>query len=332
MRTAGLPFYHLLIGHNHSHSNGRRDARSITKLKVALGVTFIYMLAEAVGGWLSNSLALLADAGHMFTNVAAMSLTVGAIWFASRPATPQKTFGYYRLEILAAFVNGVALALISLFVIYEAIERFSAPLEIKGTNMTLVAVGGLIVNLFCAKLLHGNHSHDLNLRGAWLHVVGDALGSVAAIVAGALIIAFGWTWADSVGSLIISAIIIFGAWNLIRDSVNVLLEGTPAHINLAAVEEVLRETDGVADVHDLHLWTITSGIDALSVHVLHEDDISQKALLGNLRSRLHDSFGIDHVTIQLEPIGDETDAEHLCFSGANCFDSELKVKAANGSR
>ncbi|MBK7707552.1 MAG: cation transporter [Acidobacteria bacterium] len=289
------------------------------------------MLAEAVGGWFANSLALLADAGHMFTDVAAMSLTIAAIWFASRPATPQKTFGYYRLEILSAFVNGIALVSISLFVIYEAVERFSSPPPIKGIELTLIAVGGLIVNLVCAALLHGDHQHDLNLRGAWLHVVGDALGSVAAIIAGVLIVAFGWNWADAVGSLLISLIIIYSAWNLIRESVNVLLEGTPSHINLAAVEESIRQTENVKDVHDLHVWTITSGIEALSVHIIHDDSVSQKDLLAALRTRLHDDFGIDHLTIQMETPDDDSAESHLCFSGSNCFESELKVKSANHS-
>ncbi|MFN2392148.1 MAG: cation diffusion facilitator family transporter, partial [Pyrinomonadaceae bacterium] len=164
------------------------------------------MFAEAIGGWLTNSLALLADAGHMLTDVAALTLTLAAIWFAARPATAQKTFGYYRLEILAAFVNGIALALISLWVIYEAFERWNAPPEVKGFELTLIAVGGLVINLICAYLLHGDHEHDLNMRGAWLHVVGDAIGSVTAIGACILIVAFGWLWADAVCSVLISLI------------------------------------------------------------------------------------------------------------------------------
>jgi cobalt-zinc-cadmium efflux system protein len=286
------------------------------------------MIAEAIGGWWTNSLALLADAGHMFTDVAAMTMTLAAIWFAARPATPKKTFGYYRLEILAAFVNGVALVLLSFFVVYEAFERLARPTEIKGLELTFVAVGGLAVNLVCAKLLHGDHAHDLNLRAAWLHVVGDALGSVAAITAGILIVAFGWAWADAVGSVIISAIIVYGAWNLIRESVNVLLEGTPAHINVRAVEESVRATGNVADVHDLHVWTITSGIVALSVHVIHDPGVSQKELLASLRDRLRNDFGIDHVTIQLETL-DEAAEEHPCFSGTNCFESRLRARSAS---
>ncbi len=283
------------------------------------------MFAEAIGGWLINSLALLADAGHMLTDVAALSLTLAAIWFAARPATPSKTFGYYRLEILAAFVNGIALVLISLWVIYEAYERFYQPPEVAGLQLTLIAAGGLIVNLIAAYLLHGDHQHDLNMRGAWLHVMGDALGSVTAIIAGALIIAFGWFWADAVCSVLISFIIIFGAWRLIRESVNVLLEGTPAHINLKAVEETIRQTEAVEDVHDLHVWTITSGMEALSVHIVHHDKTPQAELLQKVREKLHDRFGIDHLTIQLETLESEQIDAHPCFSGANCFDSSQKI-------
>lgn len=287
------------------------------------------MVAEAVGGWLTNSLALLADAGHMLTDVAALTLTLAAIWFASRPATSKKTYGYYRYEILAAFVNGIALVLISLWVIYEAFERWNTPPEVKGLGLTIIAVGGLLVNLLAAYLLHGDHAHDLNMRGAWLHVIGDALGSVTAIVAGVLILAYGWVWADAIGSFLISLIIIFGAWRLIRDSVNVLLEGTPAHINLTAVEESIRQTEEVEDVHDLHVWTITSGMDALSVHVVHRQTISQTRLLRKIRQKLHDDFGIDHLTIQLETPEEEAANAHQCFSGANCFEPGIKVKASN---
>ncbi len=287
------------------------------------------MFAEAIGGWLTNSLALLADAGHMLTDVAALTLTLAAIWFASRPATAKKTFGYYRLEILAAFVNGIALVLISLWVIYEAYERWQTSPEIKGTALTIIAVGGLLVNLVCAGLLHGDHQHDLNMRSAWLHVIGDALGSVTAIAAGVLIVSFGWLWADAASSVLISLIIIVSAWNLIKESVNVLLEGTPSHINLKAVEEMIRATENVEDVHDLHIWTITSGMEALSVHIIHRENISPKVLLQAVRARLHDEFGIDHLTIQMETLENQEPETHPCFSGANCFDSEIKIKAAN---
>jgi cobalt-zinc-cadmium efflux system protein len=306
-----------------------RNAASLKKLKIALGLTFVYMLAEAVGGWLTNSLTLLADAGHMLTDVAALTLTLAAFWFAARPATEKKTYGYYRAEILAALINGVTLVLISLWVFYEAYERWNAPQEVKGFELTLIASGGLVINIICAALLHSDHKHDLNLHGAWLHIMGDILGSVTAIVAGVLIISFGWFWADAVCSTIISLIIIFGAWNLIRESVNVLLEGTPAHINLAAVEDTILQTEGVYEIHDLHIWTISSGLEALSAHVCHEKSVSQQELLKSLRKRLHDEFGIDHLTIQMETPDFEDEEVHFCYTGARCFESNGKVKAIN---
>jgi len=287
------------------------------------------MIAEAVGGWLSNSLALLADAGHMLTDAGALTLTLGAIWFASRPATERKTYGYYRLEILAAFVNALTLVLLSIWVIYEAYERWHSPPEVKGLQLTIVAVGGLLVNLFCAWLLHSDHQHDLNMHGAWLHVVGDALGSVTAIIAGLLIVSFGWVWADAVSSVLISLIIIYGSWHLIRESINILLEGTPAHINIPAVEMAILGTEGVNAVHDLHVWTITSGLDALSAHVQHDETIVQAELLKRLRKRLHNEFGIDHLTIQMETPDFEDEEIHFCHSGAHCFESKSNLKIAN---
>lgn len=287
-------------------------------------LTFVYMIVEAVGGWLTNSLALVADAGHMLTDVAALSLTLAAIWFGSRPATAKKTFGYYRLEILAAFVNGIALALLSIFVIYEAVLRWQSPPAIDGFRLTIIAAGGLLVNIIAAKLLHHGHKHDLNMRSAWLHVMGDLLGSVTAIVAGVLIVAAGWLWADPLCSILISMIIIVGAWRLIMESVNVLLEGTPTHISLSAVEATILETDGVSGVHDLHVWTISSGIEALSAHINHDDTVAHSELLVRVRERLHTSFGIDHLTIQMETQNRETEAVYICETGTKCFEPTVK--------
>lgn len=295
---------------------------------MALVLTFVYMIAEAVGGWYTNSLSLLADAGHMFTDVAAMSLTLFAFWFASRPATSKKTYGYYRLEILAAFINGVALALLSLWIIYEAVERWQSPPQIKGFPLLLIASGGLAVNIVSAFLLHSSHKHDLNMRGAFLHVMGDLLGSVAAIIAGVLILGFGWMWADALSSVLISAIIIVGAWRLILESVNVLLEGTPSHINLSAVEQAIVTTNGVKGIHDLHVWTISSGIEALSVHISHDDSIAHSDLLVAVRDKLHADFGIDHLTIQMETLNLETEAVYICETGTKCFEPAVRHKNA----
>ncbi len=313
------------IAHQHSHHESTHKRTG--PLKVALALTFLYMFAEAIGGWLTNSLALIADAGHMLTDVAALSLTLGAIWFASRPATPKKTFGYYRLEILAAFINGIALVLLSIWIIYEAIERWQSPPEIAGLNMTLIAAGGLVVNIIAARLLHSGHKHDLNLRGAWLHVMGDLLGSATAIAAGLAIITLGWLWADPLCSILISLIIIIGAWRLIIESVNVLLEGTPAHINLSAVETTIRETAGVCGVHDLHVWTISSGKEALSAHIRHDESVAHSDLLARVRDRLHERFGIDHLTIQMETMDREAEAVYVCSTGTKCFEPTLSSES-----
>ncbi|HTK38805.1 MAG TPA: cation diffusion facilitator family transporter [Pyrinomonadaceae bacterium] len=318
------------IGDQHEHSHARRSAESLGRLKLALALTFIYMIAEAIGGWFANSLALIADAGHMLTDVGALTLTLAAIWFAGRPATSKKTYGYYRLEILAAFVNGIILVLLSLAVIYEAFERWKAPVAVKGTEMTLIAVGGLVINIIAAFLLHSDHKHDLNMRGAWLHVMGDMLGSVAAIIAGVLILSFGWLWADAVSSVLISAIIIVGAWRLILESVNVLLEGTPRHINLSTVEQAIVATPGVANVHDLHVWTISSGIEALSVHISHDDSIAHSELLASVRTKLHDHFGIDHLTIQMESLNLDTEAIYVCETGTKCFEPTKRPMTKSG--
>jgi cobalt-zinc-cadmium efflux system protein len=307
-------------GHDHGHGHGPGQApRSKRRLLWVLGLTSAYMLAEAAGGWLTGSLALLADAGHMLTDVAALALALLAVWFGSRPANPRKTFGYYRLEILAALINGVALVLIALLVLYHAYERFYAPSAVETGLMLVVAVGGLAVNLACAWLLHGDHAGDLNVHGAWLHVMGDALGSVGAIIAGLLMRGYGWYRADSVISAVIALMIVWSAWHLIREATNVLLEGTPAHINLASVEQAIRSAPGVEDVHDLHVWAITSGREALSAHVVHERGVSQPELLKLLRVKLHDLFGVDHLTIQMETEDFEDEPFHFCNASTVCF-------------
>ena len=305
---------------NHVHPHGHHyAARSQRRLALVLVLITLYMFAEAVGGWLSNSLALLADAGHMLTDVGALLLALFAAWFSARPATPDKTFGYYRLEILAAFTNGVVLVAISLGIFYAAYRRWLEPKAVESHLLILVASGGLVVNLICAWLLHGAHAGDLNVRGAWLHIIGDALGSVGAIIAGILIATRGWYAADPLISAFISCLIIWSSWHLLREATNVLLEGTPAHINLASVEEAILKTDGVAGVHDLHVWTITSGREALSAHVVHAHTVAQPALLHALRVKLHDRFGVDHLTIQMEMADNEDDTFHFCHAGTDCY-------------
>ena len=296
--------------HNHEH---KRDSKSIKKLKIALAITAIYMLAEGFGGWFANSLALLADAGHMLTDVAALTLTLTAFWISSRPANTRKTYGYHRLEILAAFVNGISLVLISLWIFYEAYERLMSPPDVKGSEMMIIAIGGLIVNLICVSLLHADHKHDLNMRGAFLHVLGDLLGSVTAIIASLAILMFGWNQADAICSILIGLIIIFGSFNLIKESVDVLLEGTPAHISIRAVEESILQVKNVLSVHDLHVWTITSSNHALSCHVVfNTENANQTELLKQIRCKIQDDFGIHHLTIQMETPEFEQADEVIC--------------------
>jgi cobalt-zinc-cadmium efflux system protein len=310
--------------HVHGAHSHQRDhvSDSRQRLSIVLLLTSLYTIAEVLGGLWTGSLALFADAGHMLTDVAALSLALMAVWFSARPATSTKTFGYYRLEILAALVNGVALVVISLLVFYEAYRRWAAPPVVRSNAVILVAAGGLIINLVSARILHGRHAVDLNIRGVWLHVISDAMGSIAALLAGAIMSIYRWYAADPLFSVIISLLIVWSSWRLIRDSANVLLEGTPAHINLAAVEAAILQTEGVDDVHDLHVWTITSGREALSAHVIHEDSISQAKLLQELREKLHDRFGVDHLTIQMETPDFEDDTFHFCHAGTACFRPE----------
>jgi cobalt-zinc-cadmium efflux system protein len=307
--SAETPIY--LDTHDHTHRHAP-VSKSRGRLWIVLLLTAGYMFAELFGGWWTGSLALLADAGHMLTDVAALVLALAAMWFAARPATPQKTFGYYRLEILAALINGVALVVIAGLIFYEAWERWATPPAVKSGPMMMIAAGGLAVNLTSAWLLHGSDEHDLNMRGAWLHIMGDALGSVGAILAGALMWVYGWRWADPLISAVIGLLVVFSAWRLVRESVNVLLEGTPKHINLNAVEASIHATPGVLAVHDLHVWTIASGLEALSVHVIHNKEENPPALLKQIRAKIQSKFGIAHLTIQMETPDFEQDDETDC--------------------
>lgn len=281
----------------HLHQPATRESRR--GLVLTLILVCLYMLAEVIGGLLSNSLALLADAGHMLSDAAALGLALFAIWMSRRPATSKRTWGFYRAEILAALVNGTALLVISTLIFIEAWQRFSAPPEVESGLMIAVATGGLAVNLVGLKVLSKHRDHSLNVRGAWLHVLTDALGSLQAIIAGLLIYRFGWLWLDPVASILIAALVTFSAWSLLRDSVAVLMEGSPAHIDVDEVREVLLGHAQVVDVHDLHIWTITSGMESLSAHVVVDPEADED-LLRTLQKLLERRFGIEHVTLQLE--------------------------------
>lgn len=273
-------------------------------------LTGVYFFAELIGGILTGSLALLADAGHMFADVGAIALALFASWFAQYPATTQKTFGYYRIEILAALTNGLVLAGISFWIIWEATQRWNNPPEVRGGWMFIIATGGLIINLISASLLHKGHENDLNLKGAYLHILGDLLGSVGAIVAAALIFWNGLYLADPLFSIMISLLVLFSAGKLVVEAVNVLLEGSPAHINVASVKEALLELEGVVSVHDLHVWSITSGKDALAAHVVVAHDAFKAETLSCIQHCLKEKFGLSHVTLQLEPPDFQEDQVH----------------------
>ncbi len=293
----------MTVAHEHGHADMQAHGRSASfrRLAGALVLVLAYTLAEVIGGWRTGSLALLADAGHMLSDAAALGLSMFAMWMARRPPTAQRTFGYYRAEILAALANGAALVVIAIFIFIEAYQRLREPPEVMGVWMMVVAVGGLLVNVAGLIILHGARDASLNVRGAWLHVLGDAAGSVGAIVAGVLIWTLGWNWVDPLASVLIGLLIIGSSWRLLRETVSVLMEHAPSGVDVDAVRDAMMEFDGVSGVHDLHVWTITSGLDSLSAHVNVCDNPPAADLLRGLRDMFHERFSIDHVTLQLEP-------------------------------
>lgn len=272
-------------------------------LLLTFGLTFTYFIVEVVGGLLTNSLALLADAAHMLTDVGGLGLALFATWISQRPASPAKTYGYYRVEILAALVNAVVLFLLSFYILYEAYRRFQEPPEVQSLPMLVVALVGLAVNLIGIYNLRRGSKESLNLQGAFLEVVSDTLGSLGVIVASLIIYFTGWYYADPIFSVLIGLFILPRTWGLMIQAVNVLLEGAPAHVSLKAVEDAIRSIPGVAAVHDLHVWTITSGLEAMSAHVVLADSLSLQAgqkILETLNAELKEKFAIEHTTIQVE--------------------------------
>jgi cobalt-zinc-cadmium efflux system protein len=288
-------------GHQHDHGVGHSHASDapVASLRIALVLTAALLVVEVIGGLLSNSIALLADAGHMLTDVAALGLALFVAWFSRQPVTPQKTFGYLRWEILAAFVNGATLLLISAWILWTAVLRLRSPEQIESGLMLAVAAAGLVVNVIAARLLYRSSAHSLNARGAYLHVLGDLLASVGTIAAAIAIRYTGWLTADPIASILTTVLIMSGAWRLVRESVDVLLESTPAHIPLPAVRGQLEAIPGIESVHDLHVWAVTPAVIAMSAHcIVREPDHHQHVL-----EHIHDAmrlFGIEHVTIQLE--------------------------------
>lgn len=269
-----------------------------------------YIFVEVIGGLVSGSLALLADAGHMASDAAALAITLFALRMARRPPTPQRTYGFHRAEVLAAVANGGALVAIAVGILWEAGTRLLEPAPVAGPLMMGVAAGGLLVNLVGLAVLHGGRDQDMNLRGAWLHVLSDALGSLGALVAGGLVWAYGWSWADPVASAAIALLVLRASWSLLQEAVHVLMEGAPAHIDVDAVRAEMSATPGVREVHDLHVWTITSGMVSMSGHVVLDGTVDGHVLLPVLATSLRERFGIAHTTIQIEPVECADDALH----------------------
>lgn len=269
------------------------------RLTLAFVITLVVMTVELAGSWLSGSLALLADAGHMLADAAALAIALFAAWIAQRPATAQRSFGFMRLEVFAALVNGAVLIVIAIGIGIEAWRRLRAPPAVNGELLTVVALVGLVANVAAVAILHRGHQHSLNQRGAYLHVVGDLLGSVGALLAGAIVLTTGWPLADPLISVLIGALVLVSAWRLVKESTDVLLEATPRHIALSDVHERIASVPGVESVHDLHLWTVTSGVVAMSGHLVVKDPSANHPVLEEVRGRMR-AMGIQHVTVQVE--------------------------------
>ncbi len=288
--------------HDHHHNNhGHNQEAGRRSLFFSFLMISAFMVVEAVGGWYTNSLALLSDAGHMLTDAGALAFSLLALKIGEMPPSPTKTFGYRRFEILAALGNGLALWAIVGVILHEVYSRLQNPPEVKAPLMIAVAAIGLIVNLVSIKLLHAHKDDNLNVRGAFLHVLADSLGSVGALAAGLVMLTTGWTLADPLISLVICLLILWSSWGIVRDAVHILLLGVPAHLDFREIEEEILGHAGVCCLYDLHIWSISSGQEALSAHVVVPDGYPrQKELLEEIIAGLEQHFGIAHATIQLE--------------------------------
>jgi cobalt-zinc-cadmium efflux system protein len=270
------------------------------RLVWALAISAVYFIAELIAGFVTNSLALLSDAGHMLSDIGAMALSLFAFRMARRPATHQSTYGFHRVEILAALFNGLTLWLIVGVIFAAAYNRFAQPPVVESFGMMIVALFGLLVNIAAAAILHGGHRHNLNLRGAFLHVVSDAVGSVGAIAAGVIMLTTGWYLADPLISIFIGGLILFSSWSLVKDSLSVLMQSVPKGIRLEEVRLTIEAVDGVSKVHDLHIWAVTSDIFTLSAHAVVANGEDFHQVLNNIEDTLKERFNIEHTTIQLE--------------------------------
>jgi cobalt-zinc-cadmium efflux system protein len=291
-------------GHDHGTQAIRAGERHRPRLWWAAGLLAGFMLVEAAAAILTGSLALLSDAGHMFTDVLGIAMALAAIYAAGRAATDsQRTFGLYRLEVLAALANAVLLTGVAVYVLIEAVQRFTDPPNVPAASMLIVATGGLLINIVAFLLLRSGAQESINVRGAYIEVVGDLLGSVGVIVAAAIIGLTGWSYADPIIAVVVALMILPRTFSLGRSAVRILVQAAPEHLDIAEVRDRLAQVPGVCDVHDLHVWTLTSGMDVASAHLSLEPAAELGAVLATAREALHEDFAIDHATLQVEPVG-----------------------------
>lgn len=301
-------------GHNHSHGANKKT------LLISFIIITGYMIIEAIGGFLTNSLALLSDAGHMLSDSISLGVALLAFSLGEKAANYSKTYGYKRFEILAAVLNGVTLVLIAIYIFYEAIQRFQNPPEVASTGMLLIASIGLLVNIFVAWIMMrgGDVEENLNMRGAYLHVISDMLGSIGAIIAALLIMFFGWSWADPLASVIVAALVLRSGYYVTKSGLHVLMEGVPQNVEVDDVIQTIQNTSGIQSVHDLHVWSITSGLNALSCHAVVSDEMSiaeSERMIHQIEHAL-EHLNIHHITIQLETSAHQHDNSILCQAKA----------------
>ncbi|MFJ3391048.1 MULTISPECIES: cation diffusion facilitator family transporter [unclassified Lysinibacillus] len=304
------------MGHNHDHSHDHTHGANKKVLIVSFIIITSYMIVEVIGGYLTNSLALLSDAGHMLSDAISLAIALLAFILGEKAASYSKTYGYKRFEILAAVLNGVTLIFIALFIFYEAIKRFANPPEVATTGMLIISTIGLLINILVAWIMmRGSDTQDnLNMRGAFLHVLSDMLGSVGAIVAALLMMFFGWGWADPLASVIVAILVLRSGYYVTKAAVHVLLEGTPSNVDVEEIIQTIVQTDSVHSIHDLHIWTITSGTNALSCHAVVDGQLKiadSEHILREIEHNLEHK-GIKHVTIQLETVAHKHDNSILC--------------------
>ena len=302
------------MGHDHGHDHTHSANKKV--LLTSFIIVTLYMIVEAIGGFLTNSLALLADAGHMLSDAISLGIALLAFTLGEKAANYSKTYGYKRFEILAAVLNGVTLVLIAIFIFYEAIGRFLNPPEVASTGMLIIACIGLVVNILVAWIMMrgGDVEENLNMRGAYLHVISDMLGSIGAIIAALLIMFLGWGWADPLASVIVAALVLRSGYYVAKSGLHVLMEGTPENVDIDDVIQTILKTKGIHDVHDLHVWSITSGLNALSCHAIVDEEMSiaeSEQLLRNIEHDLEQK-NIHHMTIQLETSAHLHDNSILC--------------------